>query len=189
MYIHVDKCSRCPRTETCRWYGKETDSPYCASCYRKEYVANNREKALAAQRKANASETSKEARKAYAQTKAGRIAKRKYDNKFAKENPEKVREKRKRLRGYYKEVSTRRNRQLEKASLGNISIDETIKIYHNCPDGYHVDHIVPVKAYDMRNGKREHVACGLHVSWNLQYLPAKKNLEKSCNLYSLEDLP
>lgn len=186
--IHVEKCTRCPRTETSRWYGKETDKPYCCSCYRKEYVKNNREKALAAQKKANNSETSRKARKDYAQTKAGRLAKRKYDNKFAKENPERIKQKRVQLKGYYNEYSTRRNRQLEKASLGNISITDVIEIYQNCPPGYHVDHIIPVKAYDMRDGKRVHVASGLHVSWNLQYLPAQVNLKKSCNLYSLEDL-
>jgi thymidylate synthase len=46
------------------------------------------------------------------------------------------------------------------------------QIYENCPDGYHVDHIVAL------------AAGGLHHQNNLQYLPISENCKKGCkNIY------
>lgn len=48
--------------------------------------------------------------------------------------------------------------------------DEITKFYNNRPDNHHVDHIIPLKGENV---------CGLHVPWNLQYLPAHMNIKKS----------
>jgi hypothetical protein len=52
--------------------------------------------------------------------------------------------------------------------------NEALKlIYNNCPPGHHVDHIIPLK---------NSIVSGLHVPWNLQYLPALENIAKSNKL-------
>lgn len=43
------------------------------------------------------------------------------------------------------------------------------EIYANCPEGYHVDHIIALN---------NPLVSGLHIPCNLQYLPASENIKK-----------
>lgn len=56
------------------------------------------------------------------------------------------------------------------ATAGFSNLGKIREIYDNCPDGYEVDHIIPLQSKDV---------CGLHVEWNLQYLTESENASKS----------
>ncbi len=79
-------------------------------------------------------------------------------------------------RQYYhsnKYLYTARNARRRAAKLQatpNWADHETIKrIYETCPEGYHVDHIIPLQ---------NDLVCGLHCEFNLQHLTATENLSK-----------
>lgn len=63
-----------------------------------------------------------------------------------------------------------RKKRVKQATPSWADLDAIREFYFNCPEGYHVDHIIPL------NGKN---VSGLHTMENLQYLPALDNLKKS----------
>jgi hypothetical protein len=66
-------------------------------------------------------------------------------------------------------VARRRARKLQATPTWSDK-SKIYNIYKNTPKGFHVDHIVPLKGKNV---------CGLHVSWNLQYLTPAENRRKS----------
>lgn len=90
-----------------------------------------------------------------------------YQREYRAANPEKV-----------KAWQSRRYRAVKHATPSWLTYEqwfEMVRFYANRPDGYEVDHIVPIKGEN---------ACGLHVPWNLQYLPVSENRRKKNKLIS-----
>jgi uncharacterized protein YfbU (UPF0304 family) len=71
-------------------------------------------------------------------------------------------------------ASLRRSYQMKQRPIW-ADLEKIKQVYLNCPKGYHVDHIVPLK------GK---FVSGLHVENNLQYLQATENMKKR-NFYAI----
>ena len=66
-----------------------------------------------------------------------------------------------------RKIQRRDRKKLATPSWANVQ--EMNRIYYMCPEGYHVDHIIPLQG--------THVS-GLHTEHNLQYLPATINISK-----------
>ena len=73
-------------------------------------------------------------------------------------------------RGYKKERLARYRADKMRQTPPWADISEIRAFYQGCPEGYHVDHIIPLRGNN---------ACGLHVTENLQYLPPTDNISKS----------
>ena len=72
----------------------------------------------------------------------------------------------------------RANARFGKSGLAEFYREEIKAFYLACPLGMDVDHIHPLR---IMTGK-EHIACGLHTPWNLQYLTPTENKSKGRKL-------
>lgn len=77
---------------------------------------------------------------------------------YAKKNPKKI-----------QAWNLARRKRVQKHTPPWADLKVIRNFYFNCPQGYHVDHIIPL------NGEN---ISGLHVIENLQYLPAVENIKK-----------
>jgi hypothetical protein len=76
-------------------------------------------------------------------------------------------------KGIWNHYGAKRRAALRQRTPLWVDMNEVKKIYAQCPYGYHVDHIVPLR------GK---TVCGFHSQHNLQYLLAAENQRKFNNL-------
>ena len=197
--IEIKECTRCDRTKTHRWHRKTTDHPICNTCHAREWREQNPELAKARAKVQNNSKNSIAARKKYLSSEKWKARKRELDReeywkdpedakakkaKYGYKNPNYVRDYYRANKAAYHEREIRRSKNLNAASLGGVHLEAIVEVYEGRPDGYEVDHIIPIKGKDFIDGKRQHVVCGLHVPWNLQYLTKEENRKKGCNLYS-----
>lgn len=62
-----------------------------------------------------------------------------------------------------------RKKHFKQAYASCLDKRAVLEFYKNCPEGFEVDHIIPLK---------HPLVCGLHNIYNLQYLPSKVNNKK-----------
>ena len=80
------------------------------------------------------------------------------------------------MRKRYALKTQMRKRRVRQAQPVWVDQGEIFNFYVNAPEGMTVDHAVPLKGV---NQDGEHVVCGLHVPWNLQYLTPSENSVKN----------
>jgi hypothetical protein len=76
-----------------------------------------------------------------------------------------------------------RNHNVQQRSPQWADQDAIMEFYWNCPDGFEVDHIIPLRG--IIDGRK---VTGLHVHHNLQYLTKQENRRKHCRI-SESDIP
>ena len=190
-------CSKCKIAKLLLDFGKRKTSKdgrksackVCLNSAKKVYYQKNKEaylKTCRDYRTKNSAEVA-EKRKVYDEKNREHI-KGRYTRYYG-ENKQKIANRASLFRDNNKELFVERGRRWRKNNPGLVrantakyrasklqrtpawaNFNEIAEFYKNCPQGYHVDHIIPLQ------GK---LVSGLHVLSNLQYLTAEENLRKS----------
>ena len=145
-------CSKCKEEKDLSEFYKKKEASdgvksackVCTNKKEKEYREINRDKI----RKKD---------KEYRETNKGKI--KEYNKNYIKNNPELNRAK----------AAKRKAAKLQRTPSWS-DLEAIKEIYTQCPEGYHVDHIIPLQGA---------LVSGLHIPENLQCIPAKENLSKN----------
>lgn len=195
----MKRCPRCDKSKSIIEFGwknksKNLKKVYCKPCereYKRDYYRNNKSKIkkhhntyvsknkekVAKYQKQWAKENQeylKDYRTTYYADNSDLI--RTKVEKWTKLNPEKVRKNKKKYAKTRKGMLTSRaktnRRHAAKLKRTPVWADQRAikKVYLNCPNGYEVDHIIPLQG---------RIVSGLHVENNLQYLTKAENASKS----------
>lgn len=160
--------ARTKRLQKMREYGKET------AAKRATYGAEYRSRRLALETPAQKEERLARQRAKTAAYRA-RLTEEKQNALHAQARA-RTRKWRKENRGRVKVLDRAKKRHLRLRTPTWVDKKVLSAVYAACPEGFHVDHIIPLRGATVS---------GLHVPWNLQYLPAKDNMQKSNKLTEL----
>ena len=111
----------------------------------------------------------KEYKRLYSQSEVGKEKERRYEKSDSRKAAKKKHRQTDRGKAVSRALAAKRRATKIMATPSWANLEKIKEIYKNCPEGYHVDHIYPLKS--------EYV-CGLHVENNLQYLTAAENCGK-----------
>ena len=166
---------------------------HCCSCVAgnsRRWRSENHERTLASKRNARNSNKDRalDRERQYRLINPGKTAS--VARQWRKRNTEKAREYQRawREKNHQKSLEIQRKYRLEKPEMVRaknavrrackrsacptwVNRFELVAIYAACPDGHHVDHIVPLKGITP-DGRP---VSGLHVPWNLRHLPSREN--------------
>jgi hypothetical protein len=185
-------CSSCKQEKEISFFGKNASakdgySHVCSSCRKEQsaaYYKQNKEKVLTRNKEwaVEQKDKQKEYLKQWYQKNKERILEE--DKEWYLENRElalsRCKDWRDRNPGVVRERTSRRREAVKQATptwLTEEDKQNIRNIYKQAEElerqtsiKYHVDHVIPLRAK---------AACGLHVPWNLQSIPAKYNLIKN----------